>query len=134
MPLITTCPACQAKFVVSAAQLEAHHGDVRCGKCKHVFNALAHLESLPDAEGAPKQIDANQIDSDTSALVESSTTTSFENTEDVQGALFTEETASINSEMDVEQAESEASEENAPIEPENSEVEASEPLAANGCA
>lgn len=48
MPLVTTCPACNASFVVSPEQLSAHKGDVRCGKCKHVFNALNHLVSLPD--------------------------------------------------------------------------------------
>jgi predicted Zn finger-like uncharacterized protein len=48
MPLVTTCPACNASFVVNPEQLSAHKGDVRCGKCKHVFNALNHLVSLPD--------------------------------------------------------------------------------------
>lgn len=53
MPLIATCPSCSAAFVVSQQQLTAHKGDVRCGKCKTVFNALNHLSSLDDTNTKP---------------------------------------------------------------------------------
>lgn len=88
MPLITTCPACQAKFVVSTAQLEAHHGDVRCGKCKHVFNALAHLASIPDAENTAHELQAN-----TANMVESSPVEISNQAEITQAALFADEVA-----------------------------------------
>jgi len=39
----TQCPACQTRFKVSAAQLAAANGLVRCGRCAHVFNATEHF-------------------------------------------------------------------------------------------
>jgi predicted Zn finger-like uncharacterized protein len=50
MSLITACPACSTNFFVKTEQLNAHHGDVRCGKCSHVFNAL---ECLGEIEESP---------------------------------------------------------------------------------
>lgn len=41
--LVTSCPACTASFYVTPEQLSAHRGEVRCGKCGHVFNALDRL-------------------------------------------------------------------------------------------
>ncbi|WP_458576228.1 MJ0042-type zinc finger domain-containing protein [Aliamphritea spongicola] len=37
--LITECPACKARFQVTAGQLKIAHGKVRCGTCLEVFNA-----------------------------------------------------------------------------------------------
>lgn len=48
MSLVTACPACSTNFFVTSAQLNAHHGDVRCGKCSHVFNALDRLGEVED--------------------------------------------------------------------------------------
>ncbi len=39
----TTCPACGTTFRITAGQLLAHSGDVRCGRCAQVFNAHATL-------------------------------------------------------------------------------------------
>lgn len=39
----TTCPSCHAVFRIKPAQLEAHGGKVRCGKCAYVFNAYETL-------------------------------------------------------------------------------------------
>lgn len=50
MALVTTCPACQSSFFVKPEQLAAHRGDVRCGKCQHVFNALSALNQLDATE------------------------------------------------------------------------------------
>jgi predicted Zn finger-like uncharacterized protein len=41
--MITRCPFCQTHFRVHAEQLAARAGQVRCGKCKRVFDALEHL-------------------------------------------------------------------------------------------
>ncbi len=55
--MYTQCPHCQAYFEVTADQLKAGEGDVRCGQCLSIFNALQHLtERLPDGE----EEDANQ--------------------------------------------------------------------------
>ncbi|MCF6258246.1 MAG: zinc-ribbon and DUF3426 domain-containing protein [Gammaproteobacteria bacterium] len=46
--MFTQCPRCDAIFQLSASQLRAASGDVRCGQCLSVFNALNHLsEDLP---------------------------------------------------------------------------------------
>jgi predicted Zn finger-like uncharacterized protein len=46
----TRCPACHTVFRVTPLQLKAKQGKVRCGQCRHVFDALA---SLIDAEPSP---------------------------------------------------------------------------------
>ncbi len=40
---ITQCLQCGTRFKVTAEQLEAHDGLVRCGRCHEVFNASEHL-------------------------------------------------------------------------------------------
>ncbi len=51
--MITRCPACQTHFRVHAEQLAARAGQVRCGKCGKVFDALEHLsEELGSARAA----------------------------------------------------------------------------------
>lgn len=42
----TICPSCGTKFRISDAQLEAAHGQVRCGKCHEVFDAQASLHGV----------------------------------------------------------------------------------------
>jgi predicted Zn finger-like uncharacterized protein len=42
--MITRCPECATAFHVSQAQLDARAGQVRCGHCGEVFDALAFLE------------------------------------------------------------------------------------------
>lgn len=44
MVMVTTCPACHTRFRVTLEQMEAHGGDVRCGRCAKVFNAHVYLE------------------------------------------------------------------------------------------
>jgi len=41
--MITHCPSCHTHFRVHAEQLAARAGQVRCGKCNRVFDALEHL-------------------------------------------------------------------------------------------
>lgn len=43
MSQITRCPACATTFKVVADQLRISEGWVRCGQCKEVFDASAHL-------------------------------------------------------------------------------------------
>ena len=43
----TQCSKCETVFKLSAEVLRAAGGQVRCGKCGEVFNALAHLAEDP---------------------------------------------------------------------------------------
>ncbi len=47
MSQITRCPACSTQFKVVADQLRISEGWVRCGQCKEVFDAAAHLVAAP---------------------------------------------------------------------------------------
>lgn len=54
----TTCSACGTTFRVTAEQLLAHHGDVRCGRCGKVFSAhdtltLSYPPPSPELEEPP---------------------------------------------------------------------------------
>ncbi len=51
--MFTVCPKCGLMLVVTAADLRAAQGHVRCGRCRSVFNAL---ESL--SETAPQETPA----------------------------------------------------------------------------
>jgi len=55
--LTTRCVHCRTVFRVTTAQLQAHGGQVRCGRCMQTFNALAALapEAAP-AEESPAPI------------------------------------------------------------------------------
>ena len=46
--MLTRCPQCATAFRVSAEQLKVKQGKVRCGQCRHVFNALETLVDEPD--------------------------------------------------------------------------------------
>jgi predicted Zn finger-like uncharacterized protein len=48
-PVITICPQCQLPLAVTAADLRIAQGQVRCGRCAAVFNALASLYEPPSA-------------------------------------------------------------------------------------
>jgi predicted Zn finger-like uncharacterized protein len=47
--LFTQCSKCETVFRLSAEVLRAAGGQVRCGRCGEVFNALAHLAEDPSA-------------------------------------------------------------------------------------
>jgi predicted Zn finger-like uncharacterized protein len=46
--LITQCPACGTHFRIAPEQLQAHQGQVRCGRCMTVFDGLRALAALPE--------------------------------------------------------------------------------------
>jgi len=46
MALVTRCPNCSALYRVGAEQLKSRSGMVRCGACRHVFNAIGCLDYL----------------------------------------------------------------------------------------
>jgi len=49
MALATRCPSCHALFRVAADQLKLRGGLVRCGACRHVFDATGTLSYIDDA-------------------------------------------------------------------------------------
>ena len=51
MTAITQCSECGTRFKVTDAQIDAHDGLVRCGRCQEVFNAREHLH---DDEPSPQ--------------------------------------------------------------------------------
>ena len=61
--MITRCPECATAFRVTAEQLAARQGRVRCGHCAAIFDAIAGLESdredgaseLPVESGAGRE-------------------------------------------------------------------------------
>lgn len=40
--MLSQCPQCRAVFNVSGSDLDAHHGLVRCGRCKRIFHAVTN--------------------------------------------------------------------------------------------
>lgn len=46
--MYTRCPQCQTVFRVTAALLKARNGQVRCGRCQHVFRGDQHLVDRPE--------------------------------------------------------------------------------------
>lgn len=51
--MITRCPACATLFRVVPEQLQAHQGQVRCGRCMTVFDGLQALVPLPEPPPPP---------------------------------------------------------------------------------
>ena len=46
----TTCPQCLTIFRVNPEQLAARRGQVRCGRCRHVFNGYETVSVGPDID------------------------------------------------------------------------------------
>lgn len=53
MSMVTKCPACNTLFRVTPQQLQAHEGQVRCGRCMKVFDGLAEMPSASESASAP---------------------------------------------------------------------------------
>jgi predicted Zn finger-like uncharacterized protein len=62
--MLTQCPACGSTFRVSAAQLKAKAGRVRCGLCETAFNALDNLQDTPENIQAHSPVAATQAPPD----------------------------------------------------------------------
>ena len=69
--MITHCPSCHTHFRVHAEQLAARAGQVRCGKCNRVFDALEHLIEEIAPASAPSVPRERAIMSDATAGAES---------------------------------------------------------------
>ena len=58
--LITTCVNCRARFRVTPQQLNAKQGQVRCGRCRQVFNGFEALERFPDDDTGARLLAAQE--------------------------------------------------------------------------
>lgn len=54
----TRCPYCMAVFRVNQEKISARGGDVRCGACREVFNALDHAVEI-DQEGGFRRLQSD---------------------------------------------------------------------------
>jgi predicted Zn finger-like uncharacterized protein len=52
MALITRCPDCGTAFRITPFHLQAHGGDVRCGRCAKIFNGFSTLATMQEPEAA----------------------------------------------------------------------------------
>ena len=54
----TRCPSCEAIYLINPAKLEVRKGEVRCGECRAVFNAIVHaVERRPGGVFLSKKVD-----------------------------------------------------------------------------
>lgn len=60
--LITTCAQCKARFRVTPQQLNARQGQVRCGRCRAVFNGFEALERFPDDDTGARLLAAKEAE------------------------------------------------------------------------
>lgn len=58
--LITTCKHCHARFRVTPQQLNTKQGQVRCGRCRDVFNGFEALERFPDDDTGARLLAAHE--------------------------------------------------------------------------
>ena len=58
--LITTCTSCSARFRVTPQQLNAKQGQVRCSRCRTVFNGFEALERFPDDDTGARLLAARE--------------------------------------------------------------------------
>ncbi|HXN14734.1 MAG TPA: DUF3426 domain-containing protein, partial [Usitatibacter sp.] len=58
--LITACSHCHARFRVTPLQLNQKQGQVRCGRCRNVFNGFESLERYPDDDTGSRLLAARE--------------------------------------------------------------------------
>jgi predicted Zn finger-like uncharacterized protein len=69
--VFTQCSKCETVFKLSAEVLRAAGGQVRCGKCGEVFNALAHLAEDPSAFATSEAETELDLETRADAILES---------------------------------------------------------------
>jgi predicted Zn finger-like uncharacterized protein len=62
--MYTQCPQCLTIFQLSAEQLKAAGGDVRCGQCLTIFNAIENLSEAPPSRETAATTDAGHTGAD----------------------------------------------------------------------
>ena len=48
--MLTVCSHCKTRFRISAEQLRAAQGQVRCGKCHEVFDAFEGMDGAVETK------------------------------------------------------------------------------------
>lgn len=59
--MLTRCPGCTTTFRLTPEQIKARHGQVRCGRCQHVFDAIEFLVDTPVAAAVAEVASAASI-------------------------------------------------------------------------
>ena len=77
--MITICPQCQLSLAVSASDLRIAHGQVRCGRCASVFNALISLYETESEASVPEPAaPVTELSDEQAAATDTSDTRFFE--------------------------------------------------------
>ena len=69
MSMTTRCPACATAFRVADSQLQARAGQVRCGRCGTLFDALAALGADPAQRTARAEAEATPSEASSTPIV-----------------------------------------------------------------
>jgi predicted Zn finger-like uncharacterized protein len=85
--LITTCTHCLARFRVTPQQLNAKQGQVRCGRCRNIFNGFEALERYPDDDTGSRLLAAREAELKTTKPIELSESVPLEELPDPPSAL-----------------------------------------------
>src|SRR5258706_2569382 len=85
--LITTCTHCLARFRVTPPQLNAKQGQVRCGRCRNIFNGFEALERYPDDDTGSRLLAAREAELKVTKPIEESESVPLEELPDPASAL-----------------------------------------------
>ncbi len=86
--MFTQCPKCETTFQVTADQLKAANGDVRCGQCLAVFNALDNLSESMEAGHESHDADTGSASHSQNSTAGDASTSIDKNLEEFFGDLF----------------------------------------------
>ena len=93
--LITTCTHCLARFRVTPQQLNAKQGQVRCGRCRNIFNGFEALERYPDDDTGSRLLAAREAELKATKPIELSESVPLEELSDPPSALPAEKPAPL---------------------------------------
>ena len=82
--LITTCTQCQARFRVTPPQLNAKQGQVRCGKCRSIFNGFEALERFPDDDTGARLLAAREAAERAAGIAPAAAPVPFDDLPDIE--------------------------------------------------
>src|SRR5258706_310972 len=85
--LITTCTHCLARFRVTPPQLNAKQGQVRCGRCRNIFNGFEALERYPDDDTGSRLLAAREAELKVTKPIEESESVPLEELPDPASEL-----------------------------------------------